>query len=92
MAGCRIDPLEEVSQVDERGWTLCFQYCLYKYDDGGRFKGYRFIWRKKNGKLQAARGQACIPSIATAKMLMDMACKKGWGNFNGDETEKAESE
>lgn len=27
-------------------WKLCFQWCLYVYDDGTSENGYRFIWRR----------------------------------------------
>lgn len=63
-------------------WKLCFQYGRYYYDEGGLDEGYRFIWRRPDGSLQAARGQARIPSIEYAKNLMDKAIDAGWGNYN----------
>lgn len=72
------DPIE----IDD--WVLCFQWCLYVYDDGSSENGYRFIWRRPNGKLQPARGQARIPSIEQATALMDIAKNKGWGDLDAD--------
>ena len=37
-------------------WTLCFQKVTYHYDDGSSQDGFRFIWRRPDGSLQAARG------------------------------------
>lgn len=37
-------------------WTLCFQKVTYHYDDGSTQDGFRFIWRRPDGSLQAARG------------------------------------
>ena len=79
-------PLEEVtSDNDQNGWVLCFQWCEYKYTDGTKQHGYRFIWRRpatngKRGALQAARGQARIPSIAEAEKLMAKAKAAKWGD------------
>lgn len=64
-------------------WSLCFQFCRYIYDDGNMQEGYRFIWRRPEDRsLQAARGQARIPSIATAQKLMQEAIKYNWGNYS----------
>ena len=60
-------------------WDLCFQLCRYIYDDDGMDEGYRFIWRRPNGNLQAARGQARIPSIKIMNELANRAIKEGWG-------------
>jgi hypothetical protein len=67
------------------GWTLCLQWVKYVYEDERPSQeGYRFIWRKPGGqKLQAARGQARIPSLAIARRLMAKAEKEGWGRFEG---------
>lgn len=60
-------------------WRLCFQRVTYEYKDGSRPQnGYRFIWRRPNGKLQAARGQARIPSPRVLRGLLDMATNEGW--------------
>ena len=63
-------------------WTLCFQKVTYHYDDGGEEYGYRFIWRRPNGKLQAARGQARIESYEQMQELIEMA--KHAGFFKGE--------
>lgn len=65
-------------------WNLCFQLVDYMYGDGNKERGYRFIWRKPNGTLQAARGQARIPSIADINYLIGQAIAEGWGNEIGD--------
>jgi hypothetical protein len=64
-------------------WTLCFQYCRYQFADHEQ-EGYRFIWKTPQGRLQPARGQARIPSIAVALELIAQAMHSGWGNKNGD--------
>lgn len=87
----RIQVLHEAIEPgdDPFGWLLCFQWCRYVYDNGSLEEGYRFIWRhpdpsgKRAGKLQAARGQARIPSMQKAKRLMDIAKKAGWGDLEG---------
>lgn len=69
-------------------WVLLLQWCLYIFDNGESEKGYRFIWRRPKAdgsSLQAARGQARIPSLQVAKTLMKKAESEGWGNFDGDE-------
>jgi hypothetical protein len=59
-------------------WCLCFQRCTYNYDDGTTDDGFRFIWRRPNTNLQAARGQARIPDAATLYKLINKAHAKGW--------------
>jgi len=67
-------------------WQLCFQWCEYHYDHGEPTQtGYRFIWRRPDGKLQAARGQARIPSIESARALMEAANREGWGQNLGEQ-------
>jgi hypothetical protein len=65
-------------------WNLCFQYCRYEYgdDDNTEENGYRFIWRKPDGSLQGARGQARIPSISDIQYLTGKALAEGWGHYN----------
>jgi hypothetical protein len=46
-------------------------------------EGYRFIWRRPDSSLQAARGQARIPSIEVARGLMQRAEEEGWGQYEG---------
>jgi hypothetical protein len=68
-------------------WTIWFQWCRYLYDDGNNEYGYRFIWRRPEntgGALQAARGQARIPSIDVFERLVAQAKQEGWGERNGD--------
>lgn len=73
-----VEIINEVKQHDGTGWCLCFQYCTYKYDDGNEENGYRFIWRKPDGTLQAARGQARIPSLADIYELTAKAIREDW--------------
>jgi hypothetical protein len=73
---------KEASVDMDGGWKLCLQWVRYIYDDGGMEEGYRFIWRRPGkGNLQAARGQARIPSFAIARQLMGQAEQAGWGHF-----------
>ncbi|MFJ5692109.1 hypothetical protein [Providencia stuartii] len=73
------------SVEDKHGdWTLCFQYCVYDYGDNTKDYGYRFIWKKPDGKLQAARGQARIPDIDTITRLIEKAKRLGWAYKGGD--------
>lgn len=65
------------------GWCLCLQWVRYMGDDGKTQDGYRFIWRRPDGSLQAARGQARIPSLAEAESLFQIARDDGWGNNEG---------
>jgi hypothetical protein len=64
------------------GWQLCLQRVRYQYDMGDDpEEGFRFIWRREDGSLQAARGQARIPSLAYAELLIHRAREEGWGNL-----------
>lgn len=70
---------KEVPKAVHNGcWTLCFQKVTYHYDDGSTQDGYRFIWRRPNGSLQAARGQARIESYEQMQSLIDQAKKEGF--------------
>lgn len=75
--------LQEVSHAPDGGdgWRICFQFGTYVYDpeNGGqdREDGYRFIWRRPNGHLQGARGQARLtPQYIT--ILLGKAAEEGW--------------
>lgn len=63
--------------VGQGDWCLCFQRCTYYLDDSIQ-DGYRFIWRRPNGTLQAARGQARISDAAQMQRLTDAAKAEGW--------------
>jgi len=81
----KVEILRETPRDHIEGeWQLCFQWCRYVYDDGSTQQGYRFIWRRPNGNLQAGRGQARIPSINQAMALMRVAETEGWGSFQGE--------
>ena len=76
----RVQVLKSVSEG-----RLCFQWCRYIYDNGETEMGYRFIWRREDGTLQAARGQARLPSIKFAQQLMAKAKAEGWGELTDEE-------
>ncbi|MFA3056922.1 hypothetical protein [Acinetobacter pittii] len=80
----RVHVIDFVEEEYESGWVLCFQWCLYDYENGKKDKGYRFIWKNPEGKLQAARGQARIPDINAIHILTEKAKKAGWA-YKGDE-------
>ena len=70
----------EVSIEYPGGKRLCFQWCTYVYKESGKAdqRGYRFIWRRANNNLQAARGQARIPNAADLSRLIELAREAGW--------------
>ena len=73
-----IEQHEEVFEKFANGWTLYFQKGTWHLDDGTTEEGYRFIYRRPDGRLQAARGQARIPDAATLQSLVDKAKAAGW--------------
>ena len=79
MASARVHIHDEVRDGSAGGWQLCFQRVTFTYDDGSPDQdGYRFIWRRPNETLQAARGQARIPDAATHDRLIKAAKSEGW--------------
>ena len=84
----RVHVVEEVKLEKPQygGWVLCLQWGRYLYDDGNMELGFRFIWRRpQSGALQPARGQARIPTLEDAEVLIAMARNEGWGNNVGDD-------
>jgi hypothetical protein len=80
--------LHEIAHPEHRrdGWRLCLQWARYQYDDKSEPQtGYRFIWRRPGGLLQPARGQARIPSLADAELLIRLARELGWGDQRADD-------
>lgn len=75
----RVQVIQEAVHGAPGDWRLCFQRCRYIYGNGDMEEGYRFIWRRPDGSLQAARGQARIPSMKIAYELMKAAEEAGWG-------------
>jgi hypothetical protein len=73
------------SSDSTKDWRLFCQWCRFELEEYGTQFGYRFIWRRPGGNLQAARGQARIPSAAEAKALINKAIVEGWGDRDGDE-------
>lgn len=59
-------------------WTLHFQKVVYHYGDGTSEEGFRFIWRRPDGSLQAARGQARIPGKNDLMSLIAQAEEQGF--------------
>ena len=86
MASANVEILHEAKQKMDSEWWLCFQHCLYHYDNGECQEGYRFIWRRPNKSLQVARGQARLPTISIILKLVSIAMSEGWGNINGEYT------
>jgi hypothetical protein len=82
----RVQVLNETDIGDSDGWRLCLQRARYVYDDGSLEEGFRFIWRRPNGTMQGARGQARIPSLKIARILMARAEEQGWGGFAADDS------
>lgn len=80
----RVSVIHETISGSEGEWRLCLQWCRYNWDDGKTEDGYRFIWRRPEGSLQPARGQARIPSIRLARELMDRAIAEGWGHLSAE--------
>jgi hypothetical protein len=79
----RVQVLDEIAYVEEsigKKWVICLQWCRYIYDDGELEYGFRFIWRRPDGSLQAARGQARIPDLNIVEDLVKRARVLGWGN------------
>jgi hypothetical protein len=83
LSQARVQVLNETSKAINEGFRLCLQWCRYIYGNGSVETGYRFIWRKPNGHLQPARGQARIPSLAVMSLLMKRAIRQGWGEMVG---------
>jgi len=81
----RIQVIHETCTNHREGeWDLCFQWCQYVYEDGTNEHGYRFIWRRPDGSLQPARGQARIPSVAVLEELVATAKREGWGELSAN--------
>ncbi len=95
MATASIEVKKQVEATrQENGWTLLFQWCEYRYfEEGKRVNsemGYRFIWKRPDGRLQAARGQARLPSIAVAEEMFTKAKSEGWGHYtDSDEASRS---
>lgn len=64
------------------GPTLWLQWGCYRYSDGNVQEGYRFIWTRADGSIQA-RGPARIPALADIEVLTALARQQGWGGHNG---------
>lgn len=85
MATGRVQVINEATEnTIGQEWALCLQWCRYIYDNGEMERGYRFIYRRENGNIQAARGGARIPSLEIAERLIKKARTEGWGDYLGD--------
>ncbi len=81
----RIQVVHETPGKHDGKWQLRLQWCRYLYADGGMKYGYRFIWLRPDGSLEATRGQARIPSSAATQRLFAQAKSEGWGDQDGYE-------
>jgi hypothetical protein len=80
----RIQVVNETPGKHDGKWQLRLQWCRFLHADGSMQYGYRFIWIKPDGSLQATRGQARVPSLAAVQQLFAQAKAEGWGDFDGD--------
>lgn len=79
MARANVEIIHEERDTVPNEWNLCFQWVRYVYDSGDPPQlGYRFIWRRPNDSLQAAMGQARIPSASDIFRLIHMATEADW--------------
>jgi hypothetical protein len=87
MIATRVQVLNEVALSDRP--ELCLQRVRYVWghEDEPR-RGYRFIRKHPDGKLQPARGQARIPSLKVAEALIALARAQGWGDDDGGWAER----
>jgi hypothetical protein len=83
--GTWIEIHDEIRGSIDRGWQLCFQRCTYHYPPDERPEnvesdqsGFRFIWRRPDGKLSATRGQARLPDADQTLDLLHQAHREGW--------------
>jgi hypothetical protein len=82
----RVHVVDEVTQGPTNDWHLCFQKAVWVFGEedasvhspGDVEQGYRFIYRRDDGSLQAARGQALISDLDQAEALIKLGRKKGW--------------
>lgn len=75
----RVAVLDEIRDDSDPGeWCLCLQRVRYVYANAEVENGFRFIWRRADGSLQAARGQARIPHLSDALRLIYRAVEQGW--------------
>ena len=65
-------------------WRLYLHWVRYMHEDGGLEHGFRFMWRRPDGSLQAARGQARIPSLDDVDVLLRLARQEPWGKNAGE--------
>lgn len=87
MAKCNVVIIHEVIHPGHpaHDWQLCLHWCRYRYSDSTSELGYRFMWRRPDGSLQPARGQARLPSRHDVDLLFGLAKHQGWGDL--DDTE-----
>ena len=46
----RVHVIDSVFKEYPSKWKLCFQWCLYDYENGKSDKGFRFIWKTPEGE------------------------------------------
>ena len=82
----RVQVLQQVAKDMGASNKLFLQWCRYILHDGNLKYGYRFVWCR-DGRLDAARGQARLPSLDVAKELMARAEAEGWGAHSDAEAQ-----
>lgn len=80
----RIQIVNETPNRHDGTWQLRLQWCRFLLADGGLQHGYRLIWIRPDGSLQATRGQARLPSFDAVERLFAQAKSEGWGDHDGD--------
>ncbi len=82
----RVQVLKEACPDRGQGTpALSYQWCLYIYEKDTPEYGYRFMWRRANDNLMAARGGARLPSKKAQDRLRKIADAEGWGDLDADD-------
>lgn len=68
--------IDDIDGYGQPGTQLCLQKCVFRYGSGIKELGYRFIRRLPSGDYNPRGGQACIPTLAMARKLIDMMEEK----------------
>ena len=76
---------EDAAMADAHQHQLQFHEARVSFLDGTGSQMIMLSWRRPDGSLQPARGQARIPSLSDAKLLMDLARELGWGDRHADD-------
>jgi len=86
-----IEILDEIDPGPRGSWRLTFQRGRWHFGGGRIDDGYRFMFRRDDDSLQAARGQALISTLDQAQDLINQARDLGWvRKYEQQEDEKEE--